>query len=456
VARRAADVAVSAVPGSVVERVTAAWAPLTRYSGRTRAGAAALASALAALTRPPRLRRLQTETASLDAIAAEIGRDDDEVGRWASAGLLGPPLRDGVWDRRAADRAALIDFALRRGTSQAEVKTAAVEGRLPLLALERVVAGHASLTGRQVAEHAGVPFELASSVWRALGLPTQDLDQPLFTRQEVHAMRVVGAMRSVFTEDDLVEAASVIGRAMAEVSAASVELFRRRVTTAFVDAGLGELEIALRLAAMSELLIPPLEPMLETALRHHLQAAVQTEAALPLEASQTPAASELELGVAFADLVGFTQISEQLSPLELGKVVARLLRRAEPELQARNARIVKSIGDAIMFTARDPVDCCRAAVDLVAAAADDGSLPPVRAGVAYGPVLRAYADFFGRTVNVASRLCDAAAPAEVLFHSAEPIDDARWRQAGLLAASGKRTRLKGIDGAIQTFSVRRA
>src|SRR5437588_384333 len=150
-------------------------------------------------------------------------------------------------------------------------------------------------------------------------------------------MRVVGAMRSVFTEDDLVEAASVIGRAMAEVSAASVELFRRRVTTAFVDAGLGELEIALRLAAMSELLIPPLEPMLETALRHHLQAAVQTEAALPLEASAAPA-SEQELTVAFADLVGFTQISEQVSPLELGKVVARLLRRAEPEREASQAQ----------------------------------------------------------------------------------------------------------------------
>ena len=454
-ASRAADAVVSAVPGTLVERVTAAWAPLTRYSGRTRAGTAALASALATLTRPPRMRRQRAVTVSLDAIAAAIGRDEDEVSRWADAGLLGTPIGDGVWDRTAADRASLIDFALRRGTSQAEVESAAAEGRLPLLALERVVAGHASLTGPQVAEKAGVRLELATSVWRALGLPTQDLDQPLFTRQEVHAMRVIGALRSVFTEEDLIEAASVIGRAMSEVSAASVELFRRRVTTAFVDAGLGELEIALRLAAMSELLIPPLEPMLESALRHHLRAAVQTEAALPLEASQTPGASELELAVAFADLVGFTQISERLSPLELGKVVARLLRRAEPELQARNARIVKSIGDAIMFTARDPVDCCRAAVDVVAAAADDGTLPPVRVGIAYGPVMRAYADYFGRTVNVASRLCDVAAPSEVLLHAAEPIADERWRQAELIATPGKRTKLKGIDGPIQTFTVRR-
>ena len=181
------------------------------------------------------------------------------------------------------------------------------------------------------------------------------------------------------------------------------------------------------------------------------------ETALPLEASQPVAAGELELAVAFADLVGFTQLSEQLSPLEVGRIAARLLHRAEPALHARNARIVKSIGDAIMFTARDPVDCCRAAVDLVAAAAEDGNLPQVRVGVAHGPVLRAYADYFGRTVNLASRLCDAATAAEVLFHP-EPdlVERPHWRAAGLALTPGRRIKLKGIEGAIQIHVVRAA
>jgi adenylate cyclase len=168
-------------------------------------------------------------------------------------------------------------------------------------------------------------------------------------------------------------------------------------------------------------------------------------------------AGERELSVAFADLVGFTNLSERLSPLEVGRIVARLLQRAEPALQANNARIVKSIGDAIMFTARDPVDCCRASVDIVAGAAEDEILPPVRVGIAHGPVLRAYADYFGRTVNVASRLCDAAKPGEVLLQAApELVEPDRWLDAGLVVTPGRRVKLKGIEGAIEVLSVRSA
>ncbi|MFN2582194.1 MAG: adenylate cyclase regulatory domain-containing protein, partial [Candidatus Dormibacteria bacterium] len=342
-ARRAIDAAVGAVPGTVVERVTAVGAPLSRYSGRTRAGAAALASAIAALTRPPRLRRQRQQRVSVDAIAAAVGRTEDEVQSWADDGLLGASEEDGVWPA-ALDRAALLDFALRRGADEAEVEAAARAGRLGLLVLERSVAGDATLTGREVAERAGVPVELATAVWRAFGFPAEDIDQRRFSRAEVHAMRVIGAMRSVFTEEDLTEASSVVGRAMAEVSAAAVELFRRRVTEPFLEAGLGELEVALRLAAMSELLIPPLEPVLEVAFRRHLQAAVQSEAALRLE--ETAETEVQELSVGFADLVGFTTLSEHMSPLELGELASRLLRITEPALTAHGARFVKTIGDA--------------------------------------------------------------------------------------------------------------
>ena len=457
VARRAIDAAVGAVPGSVVERVTSVGAPLSRYSGRTRAGGAALASALAALTRPPRTRRRRAESLSLDAIAAEIGRSEDEVRGWAGAGLLGPADAGGVWGPAALERAALIDFALRRGAPQSEIEEAARTGRLALLVLERVVAGDATLTGQEVAARAGVPLDMAVAVWRAFGFPAADIDERRFSRQEVHAMRVLGALRSVFTEEDLVEAASVVGRAMAEVSAASVELFRRRVTSAFVDAGMGELEVALRMAAMSELLIPPLEPVLEVAFRRHLQAAVQSEAALSLEEAQTPGTDVMQLTVGFADLVGFTTLSEQMSPLELGEVASRLLRCTEAAFSPHGARVVKSIGDAVMFTTREPVAGCRAAADLLKAAADDGSLPPVRVGLAHGPVMRAYADYFGRTVNIGSRLCDAAAPGEILFHAPpDTVTDEMWRAAGLVAGPARRLTLKGIAGRIEALRIREA
>ena len=452
-ARRALDAAVSAVPGSVVERVASVGAPLGRFSGRTRAGAAALAHALTVLTRPPRAR-VRAETSSLDAIASEVGRPEDEVRAWADAGLLGDEPRDGAWPPAAVERAALVDFLLRRGVPERDVEDAARAGRLSLLVLERVVGGDPVLTGEEVARRAGVSLELAVRVWQAFGFPAADVAEPRFSRQDVYALRVIGALQSVFTENDLIEAASVVGRAMAEVSAASVELFRRRVTVPYIEAGVNQLDAALRLAAMSEVLIPPLEPVLEVAFRRHLQAAVQAEAAIGIEESGETAGDLQQLAVGFADLVGFTTLSERLDPLEIGAMATRLLHTAEPVFVAHSARTVKSIGDAVMFTARAPTDACLAALALVTAAGA-ADLPPVRAGLAYGPVLRAYADYFGRTVNVASRLCDAAGPGEVLVHVPEgAIDAATWSDAGLELRPVRRLSLKGIKRPVDVFDVR--
>jgi adenylate cyclase len=391
---------------------------------------------------------------SIDGIAQDVGRPEEEVRAWADASLLGAPPSDDAWPPSALERAALIDFLLRHDAPNADIEEAARSGRLSLLVLERVVGGESALTGVEVARRAGVPLEMAERVWRAFGFPAADSTERRFSKQDVYAMRVIGALRSVFTEDDLVEAASVIGRAMAEVSAASVELFRRRVTLPYIEAGVDELDASLRLAAMSELLIPPLEPVLETAFRRHLQAAVQAEAALGIEEADEAGSDLQEVTIGFADLVGFTTLSERLDPLELGEMATRLLHTAEPVFAEHNARTVKSIGDAVMFTARAPIDACRAALELIDAAAAAG-LPPVRAGLAHGAVLRAYADYFGHTVNIASRLCDVADPGDVLVHLSDDAGDAAvWRDAGLELRRVRRIALKGIKRPVDVFSVR--
>jgi adenylate cyclase len=454
VAQRALDVALEAVPGSIVERVTSAGAPLTRYSGRTRAGTTALASALSALAQPPRRRHRRDEAVSLDEIAMELGRTTQEVERWAAAGMLGEPRDGDTWSHEAVDRAALIVFALRRGSSEEELEEAAREGRLPLLALERSLAGNADLSAREVAEKSDVPLDTALAIWRALGLPIGDVDQLQFTRNEVFALRVLAAMRSVFTDEDLVEAASVVGRAMAEISAASTELFRRRLTSRYVEAGLDDLEISLRLAAIADLMVPPLGPVLEVVLRHHLAAATSAEAALRLdEAGTLLTGAQRELSVGFADLVGFTSASERLSALEVAELASRLLRAAEAVLVPHGVRIVKSIGDAVMFTARDPATACRAACDLIAAAKQDGRLPAVRAGIAHGPVLRAYADYFGRTVNMAARLCDVAGPGEVLLYAPDGDSGEGLENTGLSIEQTRKVTLKGIQGPVAAVRV---
>lgn len=93
-------------------------------------------------------------------------------------------------------------------------------------------------------------------------------------------------------------------------------------------------------------------------------------------------------------------------------------------------RIVKSIGDAVMFTAPDVVTACAAAADLLKEAEAAG-LPPLRIGVAYGPMLRADADYFGRTVNIASRLSEVGPSGEILLMRPEKtVRESSWRARG--------------------------
>lgn len=115
---------------------------------------------------------------------------------------------------------------------------------------------------------------------------------------------------------------------------------------------------------------------------------------------------------------------------------------------------MKAIGDAVMFTAPHPVAGAAAALELIERAQDDPELPPLRAGVASGPGLRHHADVFGRTVNIAARLCDTAGAARVLVYGAGP--GTGWQEAGLELGAPRMIRLRGLREPVEVVEVRRA
>jgi adenylate cyclase len=116
-------------------------------------------------------------------------------------------------------------------------------------------------------------------------------------------------------------------------------------------------------------------------------------------------------------------------------------------------RIVKTIGDAVMFAARDPVAVCAAATSLVDAA-DGEALPALHVGLAHGPVLPRHADYFGRTVNVASRLCSAAPQGTVwLAWPVAGVSREHLEGAGLRVGEPQTPTLKGLGDSVQAVAV---
>jgi adenylate cyclase len=124
------------------------------------------------------------------------------------------------------------------------------------------------------------------------------------------------------------------------------------------------------------------------------------------------------LSVGFADMVGYTRMSQHMDAVELGRLVARFESVAANVVLRQGGRVIKTMGDEILFVADTPGEAADIACDLADAMAADPMLPDVRVGVATGEVVSRLGDVFGPTVNLASRLTAIAGPGSVLVDEA--------------------------------------
>ncbi len=192
--------------------------------------------------------------------------------------------------------------------------------------------------------------------------------------------------------------------------------------------------------------------MIEDLLLLQLRHGFETDAVSVTERAAGLVPGAREVAVAFADLVGFTQLGEALPAEELERVASRLGDLARDVVVAP-VRFIKTIGDAVMFVCPDPLALLNAVLDLMEAAAGE-EYPRLRAGIAYGSAVNRAGDWFGSPVNVASRITGAARPDAVLVaesvHSAIGETDAiKWSFAGA-------RQLRGVPGQVPLYRARRA
>ncbi|MEC3980434.1 adenylate/guanylate cyclase domain-containing protein [Amycolatopsis sp. H20-H5] len=273
--------------------------------------------------------------------------------------------------------------------------------------LERVLlGGKRKYTRLEVAAKAGVPDERSRRLWRALGFATVDDDEVVFTDADVDAMRTADQLvRSGMIDKSIeVSVTRALGQHLSRLAEWQVHLLWTLITEN-QELGRDERQIA----RLVDGLLPELEQVQNYVWRRHLAAYAGRALASPEEDLE----SKTEV-VGFVDMVGYTRLTRRIEESELSEVLDRFEMLATDVIGQHHGRVVKMIGDEVLFVADSAVDGAEIALALSERSAADADLPEVRAGMASGRILSRFGDVYGSVVNVASRLTSVARPGTIL------------------------------------------
>ena len=369
----------------------------------------------------------------VDAVAADPKDPDIEA-----LGLL-----DDLQGRARRERAELIEWLLARGFDVDQIRGEFSPMLLPAI---RLIGDDGVLVSpREISESSGVSLELLQRLHRAAGLVGAD-DPDARLQSRADAESVVAAARLVDVGLDPQQVVLIVRMLMDGLTGAAVSM-RQAALHALLHPGATELELAQALEALTHHAEPILGPMVDALLKLALRHSVETEAINAVERTAGTLPGAREVAVAFADLVGFTRLGEQMPPEDLGLLAFRLADLAH-DVVASPVQFVKTIGDAVMLVCSDPLKLLVTVLDLVdAAAAED--FPRLRVGLAFGHAINRAGDWYGSPVNLASRVTGAAPASTVRV--TEPARRAIGDPAGIEWSAPEARHLKGIRGEVLIY-----
>lgn len=340
----------------------------------------------------------------VESYAAEHEPTEEREGAEARAEPQAPPAPE--------DDSDVIELLRAIGVPGEEIERARAVGGSSLMALvtdKLFVPGDERLTRREVSARSGIDAEEASVYWRALGFADVGDDDPIFTEADVEMLRLLkGLLSSGFVDRELaLQMTRVMGRSLAGVAAAQVDTVRRMASG--LPAPAARHQAVMALVQTRGMLLDVIERAIVYIWRRHL-AAEAKRTALTLESST----AQGDVVVGFADLVGFTALSAQMDEATLASAVSRFESKAVEIVGSLSGRVVKMIGDEVMFESVSAADGVETALRLVEAFDADESLPDLRAGLAEGLATPYQGDLYGPAPNLAHRLVDVALPATVL------------------------------------------
>ena len=345
-----------------------------------------------------------------------------------------------------SDRERLLARLRDAGADEDEIERAAAEERLPTLAVELALGGAGRHSLTHVAREAGLPPVFLRELMQAVGRPSPGRGERIFTDEDIETARVIKRFVDAgLPRRELLEVGRVLGQGMSHTS----EAVRRLVGNALLEPGDSEYTVGLRFAQAADELAPLVPTLLDHQFRAHLRDGMRRELVTESERETGRLAGTRDVAIAFADLVGYTRLGDHLPAEDLGSIAGRFADLAVGAVK-RPVTLVKTIGDGAMFASPEVPPLIASLQRLVASVTGEGErFPDVRVGVAFGPATARGGDWFGATVNVASRVTELARPGRIL--ATEPVRDLAPDEAW--HRRRRRASLKGVEGRVRLFSL---
>lgn len=368
------------------------------------------------------------------------GPTDDEL---IAAGLYDPD------DTTVVGRLDLLRWLADEGFTVAEMQRGLESGALGAMASDRWLLGGPTFGRDEAIRRSGLSEATFDACTVALGLTPVEgaTDSIAFTDELLHIHRAVAGLEEYFSPPEVMALVRTIGSSIDRLAESAVGVFLTDIESDHVNQRRSEYELG-QLVLGATKLLEGLGSRLDPLLRRHVLQAIERTRASTIDEFER---FQFTYAVGFVDLVGFTPMSAAMTARELVAFMADFEARSHEVALAEGARVVKLIGDEVMFVATDPDRGCRAGAALIDTFAADGDGVAPRGGMAFGPVALRGGDYFGSVVNLASRLTDDARPGELLV-STELAAAAR---ACAFQPAGRR-HPKGFAEPIDVYSLARS